>query len=161
MKIFNFVETNINSKIYFMKISIPFTLFFVVVTTIGCSTVQPNGIFKANTSVPVSEETEFRELMKKDAEDRKARAAEAVNQFLSDEPNDPKAAILFKNNSNCNIIVRISGKGKSYNLPVEKNNLNYIVLEKGSYQLKSNLCRAKYLTTKNLVESIEINLSEN
>ncbi len=144
-----------------MKILIPVILCFIVFNLVGCISIQQNTTKQTSVSNPISEETEFRELMKKDETDRKIRAAEAVNQFLNDEPNDPKAAILIKNNSNCNIIVRISGKGKSYNLPVEKNNLNYLVLEKGSYQFKSNLCRAKYLTTKNLIESIEINLSEN
>ena len=104
--------------------------------------------------------SEFEVLMKKDALDKENRAAEAINQFLNDQPSDPKSAILFKNNTNCNIIIRISGKGKNYTLPVEKLKINYLVLEKGTYTFKTNLCRSKYNSTKNLSQSIDINFSE-
>lgn len=104
--------------------------------------------------------SEFEILMKKDATDRQTRSAEAINQFLNDSPSDPKSAILFNNKTNCNIIIRISGKGKSYNLPVEKLKINYIVLDKGSYSFKANLCNSRYNVNKNVTESFEINLSE-
>ena len=107
-----------------------------------------------------SSASEFEILMKKNALDKDVRSAEAINQFLNDSPTDSKSAILFNNKTNCNIIIRISGKGKNYNLPIEKMNINYIVLEKGSYSFKANLCNSRYSANKNLTESVEINLSE-
>lgn len=115
----------------------------------------------SSTTNSVMDETEeYEALLKTDALDKNQRAAEAVNQFLNDNITDPRAALLFKNNTNCNIIMRISGNGKNYRIPLEKKNVNYIVVDKGYYQFKAQLCRAEYASSKQLTESLEINLSE-
>lgn len=129
-------------------------ILFVLIRCMPVSTSSssPNSV--------VDETEEYEALLKTDAIDKNQRAAEAVNQFLNDSHSDPRAALLFKNNTNCNIIIRISGNGKNYRVPVAKMNVNYLVLDKSYYTFKANLCRAKYSSSKQLTESLEINLSE-
>lgn len=102
----------------------------------------------------------FEELMKSDAVDRKNRAAEAVNLFLNEIPADENSAVLFENNSKCNLIIRISGP-ISYQLPVPKIAKNYVVLPKGGYQFQSKVCHSTYNSYKKLTQSITITLSGN
>ena len=124
-------------------------------------------IFKSCESVPYNYRNSpaengdnFEELMKQDALDKKLRAVEALNLFLNETPSDKNAAILFENNSNCNIVIRISG-AKNYKLPIRKLGKNYVVLPKGNYQFQSYVCNSKYNSTKNLKGSITIALSGN
>ena len=102
---------------------------------------------------------EFNTLLKADSLTKRQRAAEAVNQFINDSIDAENAAILFRNKSDCNIIIRISGSS-DYNLPILKQDINYLVLPKGHYQLRSKLCRSEYFRDLNLDQSIDISLSE-
>lgn len=104
-------------------------------------------------------DAEFIALLKVDSLTKRQRAAEAVNQFINDSIDAETAAILFRNKSDCNIIVRISG-ASDYNLPIPKQDINYLVLPKGQYQLKSKLCHSEYLRDLNLDQSMDINLTE-
>ena len=98
--------------------------------------------------------------MELDKKDKLQRAADAVNQFVNDSPTDPNAAILIKNETNCNIIVRINGTNGNYRVPVPKGDKNYILLKKGSYIFKSQFCDAKYFSDKTVTESITLTLTE-
>lgn len=138
-----------------------FLSLFTFLLLFSCETL-PN-VYRSGTPVSVSkpdESREFAELMETDKKDKLQRAAEAVNQLINESPNDPKASVLIKNETNCNIIVRISGNNFSYNLPIPKSDKNYIMLNKGTYTFKSNFCEAKYLSTKTLTESVTITLTE-
>lgn len=137
-------------------------LVFLAALAISCETLP--AVYRSNnpvTPVKVDESQEFAELMEIDKKDKLQRAAEAVNQFVNDEPTDPQAAILIKNETNCNIIVRISGRNENHNIPVPKGDKNYLVLKKGSYVFKSNFCDSKYYSDKNITESVTITLTEN
>lgn len=114
----------------------------------------------SGTKAYSSEASEFQALIAEYEKTKDQRAAEAVSQFLNDSTSDPQAAVLFKNNTSCNIIIRINGNGKSISFPVEKNSINYLMLDKGTYTFKANLCKAKYSSGKTLTESLEIAISE-
>jgi hypothetical protein len=64
-----------------------------------------------------------------------------------------EAVLLFRNNSDCNIILRIEGKN-FYNLAVPAHGENFIILNKGSYTLNSNVCDVKYSSQKDIKKSI-------
>lgn len=109
---------------------------------------------------PISQEESFEELMIIDAVDRKARAIAAANQFLNDGPEDTVAAILIENESNCDVIIKIFGI-KNYTLPIPKNGKNFLVVPKGNYSLKGEVCNTIYNSTKNITQSINLKLSVN
>lgn len=112
-----------------------------------------------NKSSNVSERNEFESLMKKDKIGKIQRNGEVVNQLINERPGDKMAAITVKNNTKCDIIVRISG-AKNYLLPVYKNDKNFILIDKGNYTFSSNFCIAKYYKQKSIAESVVITLSE-
>lgn len=95
-----------------------------------------------------------------DALDKDQRAAEAATQFLNDDSENANAAVLFRNQSQCNTIISVSGANYYKKLPVPKGGINYLILKKGSYHFSSTLCRAQYCSSKILSESIEISISE-
>jgi hypothetical protein len=115
--------------------------------------VYPNNSSIANAS------NEFEALMIKDKLDKNQRSAAVVSQLINDQPTDKVAALVFENNTNCNIIVRISG-AKNYRLPIFKSSRNFLIIDKGSYAFTSNFCNSTYNSRKNIVESVTITLSE-
>ena len=136
-------------KKYYLLLILAFTIFN------SCESVP-----YSYRNSPVENSDNFEELMKIDEVDRKIRAAEAVNLFLNEVPEDKNAAVLIENNSTCNMVVRIVG-AKNYQLPVPKMGKNYMVLPKGMYQFQAKVCNSSYNATKNLMESISIALSGN
>ena len=106
------------------------------------------------------EAPEFAILIKQDSINKHQNAAESLDVLLNENSNDSRVSVIINNNSNCNIIVRISGN-KSYNLPIRKNFRNFILIEKGTYSMGANLCRARYSNTKTFGGSTSLTLSEN
>lgn len=102
---------------------------------------------------------EFNMLMKKDSLDKQNNAAESLDILLNGSPNDSRISLIVNNNTNCNIILRLSGS-KIYNLPIIKNRKNFIVVEKGTYSLGANLCNSRYSTSKTFDDSATMTLSE-
>lgn len=135
-------------------------LFFCILACLSLINCGTNMYSSSNTnSITYSEQQEFQELMKLDSLTKTQRIVETANQFLNDDDNSTKAAVLSENKSNCNIIVRMNGN-KSYRLPVLKNDINFLMINKGNYQFRSKLCRAHYKSSKQIVESVKITLSE-
>ncbi len=152
-----------------MKTYLPSFLIVLAFSLTSCETVYyrtQNGVqgsSKASNTAKklyASQEAEFKGLMEKDAEDRNQRAAAAVNLFLNETPAAAKAAILFKNNSSCDIIIRVNGDAKRLSVPVKANDMNYILVDKNTYSFSAKLCKAQYQSTKRISESIEIGISE-
>lgn len=141
-----------------MKFLIPFFALLLI----SCETLPK--VYRSNipSSQPKTDErTEYAELIEIDQKEKLQRAAEAVTQFINESPNDPNAAVLIKNETNCNIIVRISGANGNYRIHVAQHDKNYIVLKKGSYTFTSSFCEARYFSDKTLTESITLTLTEN
>ncbi len=94
------------------------------------------------------EKKEFDELLAIDTtEVGKKRKVRLLNQLFSQDSHSQDAIIMIKNNSQCNIIIRIQGR-ESYNLPVSARGENSIVLKKGDYQFTSNVCDIEYSSLK-------------
>lgn len=105
------------------------------------------------------EKEEFDRLMKEDSINKNKTVAESLGVLLNEDPNEKKVSLLINNNSECNIILRFAGE-KFYNLPIYKNNKNFILIEKGTYSLGANLCKARYSADKTFTDSVTMTLSE-
>ncbi|MDR2206399.1 MAG: hypothetical protein LBE36_09645 [Flavobacteriaceae bacterium] len=88
----------------------------------------------------------------------KQQAVDLLNHMFSNDPNSKEAYIQIMNQSNCNLNVKITGK-KTYNLAVPANNQNFILVDKGNYTLSSDVCGAKYSSSKNIIKDIMITLN--
>ncbi|PWN69854.1 hypothetical protein C1631_007495 [Chryseobacterium phosphatilyticum] len=107
---------------------------------------------------PGSEEAEeFKRLIAESSVEHKKKAVQLLNAMLNEDISRKEAILLFKNKSDCNIVLRIEGKD-FYNLAVPARGENFIVINKGSYTLNSNVCDAKYTSKKEVKKSIFVTI---
>lgn len=104
-----------------------------------------------------SEQEEFEELMNQSTAAKNRHAAQLLSQLFDNDTNSDEAILFAQNNSDCNMIMRISGKNY-YNLAVPRHGENSIVIKKGEYLLTSNLCDAKYSSVKIIDKNMMITL---
>lgn len=97
----------------------------------------------------------FRKLMSETSEEHKEKTKNLLNNIFNEDINNQEAILLLKNNSDCNLVLEISGK-KFYNLAVPAKSENFIVLNKDSYNLSGNLCDVKYQSSKNINKSLVV-----
>lgn len=109
--------------------------------------------FKANLIAKDSEE--FKKLMSETSSEHKEKTVQLLNAMFSEDINSKEAILLFRNNSDCNLVLKISGK-KFYNLAVPAHNENFIVLDKDQYSLSSNICDVEYASKRLINKNIQI-----
>ncbi|MBP6577238.1 MAG: hypothetical protein KA232_08500 [Chryseobacterium sp.] len=83
--------------------------------------------------------------------------AAMLTSLFNNNPNKKEAIIQFVNKSKCNLIIKISGK-KFYNLTVPSNGQNYILVDKGSYNVSTSICDAIYNQNKAFTKDVIITL---
>lgn len=83
--------------------------------------------------------------------------AAVLTSLFNNNPNKKEAIVQFVNKSKCNLIIKISGK-KFYNLTVPANGQNYILVDKGSYNVTTSICDAVYNQNKSFTKDIIITL---
>lgn len=104
------------------------------------------------------ETEEFKKLIELSSEAKKEKTVGLLNQLFVNDIESGNAILLIQNNSDCNMIIRIQG-GKFYNLAVPAHGENSLVVEKGSYNLSSNLCDAKYSAVKDIKKNMLVILN--
>lgn len=104
-----------------------------------------------------NESEEFKRLISETSVEHKEKTAALLNAMLNEDITRKEAILLFKNNSDCNIILRIEGKDY-YNLAVPAHGENFTVINKGSYTLSSNVCDMKYFSQKDVKKSIFVTI---
>lgn len=104
-----------------------------------------------------AEAQEFKRLLAENSTEHKEKTEQLLNAMLNEDITKKESILLFKNNSDCNIVLRIEGKGY-YNLAVPAHGENFIVISKGSYTLSSNVCDMKYFSQKDIKRSIFVTI---
>ncbi len=100
----------------------------------------------------------FNELINTEAEKKKGIVdAQALNKMLAQGQQDNLRLFLVKNNSECNMVMEIEGRVK-YQLPIAAGGQNSILLPKGFYQLKGNVCELSYEAQKDLNKNVLVSL---
>lgn len=84
--------------------------------------------------------------------------AAVLTSLFSNNPNKKEAIVQFVNKSQCNLVIKISGK-KFYNLTVPANGQNYILVDKGSYNVTTSICDAAYNQNKAFTKDVIITLN--
>lgn len=133
-----------------MKYLILLSGFFLL----SCAATQSTSAPKTS----IDETAEFAKLMEQDKIGKEQRVAEAVNLLLNSSTTDTKAAVKFHNTTNCDIILRIFGS-KDYLLPVPKNDKNFVILDKGYYNMKYYVCQDVNTEHLNIEDSKEYTIS--
>lgn len=115
-------------------------------------------VITAKPKINKNDEEAFEALMNSEAEkNKKALTAQVLNEMLGKDVNDELSLLLVKNNSDCNMVLKVEGKS-IYNMPIPANGQNAIMVEKGVYQLKGNVCELKYESEKDLNKNILVSL---
>ena len=84
--------------------------------------------------------------------------AAMLTSLFSNDPNKKEVIVQFVNKSQCVLIIKVSGK-KFYNLTVPANGQNFIMVEKGSYNVSTSICDAVYNQNKALTKDVIITLN--
>jgi hypothetical protein len=104
-----------------------------------------------------NEAEEFKRLLLESSAEHKEKTVKLLNAMFNEDITRKEAILLFKNNSDCNIVLRIEGKDY-YNLAVPAHGENFIVLNKGLYSINSNVCDMKYISQKDIKKSIFVTI---
>jgi len=110
----------------------------------------PNRFMRNSSS---NDAEEFKKLLAETSDQHKEKTVKLLNAMFDEDITSKEAVLLFRNNSDCNIVLRIEGKD-FYNLAVPAHGENFIVLNKGSYSLNSNVCDVRYSSQKDIKKSI-------
>ncbi|WP_238555540.1 DUF6759 domain-containing protein [Chryseobacterium sp. P1-3] len=92
---------------------------------------------------------EFKRLLVESTSEHKEKTVKLLNAMFNEDITRKEAILLFRNNSDCNIVLRVEGKDY-YNLAVPAHGENFVVINKGSYTLSSNVCDMKYTSLKDI-----------
>ncbi len=109
----------------------------------------PRSVLKQKNN---AESEEFRQLLAENSTNHQDKTVKILNQLFNNDVSNKEAILLLQNNSDCNMIVRLQGKD-FYNLAVPAHGENSIVLKKGEYVLKSNVCDMQYSSAKRIEKS--------
>lgn len=129
--------------------------------TKGARTAKPMEARPVMTDIPnrfmrnsnSNDAEEFKKLIAETSDQHKDKTVKLLNAMFDEDITRKEAVLLFRNNSDCNIILRIEGKD-FYNLAVPAHGENFIILNKGSYTLNSNVCDVRYSSQKDIKKSI-------
>lgn len=97
----------------------------------------------------------FKKLMSETSEEHKERTKKLLNNIFNEDIHHNEAILLLKNNSDCDLVLEISGK-KFYNLAIPARGENFIVLSKDLYTFSGNVCDVKYQSSKDIRKSLVV-----
>ena len=115
----------------------------------------PNNVIRNSSS---SEAEEFKRLMASTTKEHKDKTVKLLNAMFNEDISSKEVIFLFKNNSDCNLVLRIQGKD-FYNMAVPAKGENFIVINKGNYTLTSNVCDVLYSSQKEIKKSIFLTIT--
>lgn len=101
---------------------------------------------------------EFKRLIAETSSEHKDKTVHLLNKMFDQDLSNKEAILLVKNNSDCNLIIRILGN-KLYNLPIPAGAETFIVIDKGFYKLTGNVCNAPYASQKEIKNNIFITIN--
>lgn len=105
-----------------------------------------------------AETEEFKRLIASTPAEHKDKTVKLLNAMFNEDISSKEVILLFKNNSDCNIVLRIQGKD-FYNLAVPAKGENSIVINKGNYTLTSHVCDVLYSSQKDIRKSIFLTIN--
>ncbi|ASK30854.1 hypothetical protein CEY12_12350 [Chryseobacterium sp. T16E-39] len=101
---------------------------------------------------------EFKRLILESSQKHKDKTVKLLNALFDEDPTRKESILLFKNNSECNLVLRIQGDN-FYHMAVPAHDENFIVVKKGTYSLESTICDLKYNTKKDIRKNIILTIN--
>lgn len=107
-------------------------------------------VYANNDVVPTEKKAEVKSAGNKKTED-------VLNHLFNNDPKGKEAYLQIKNQSDCNIRVKLEGD-KSYYMDIPSKGESYILIPKGYYNLSTNICNAQYSSLKNITQDMQLKL---
>lgn len=82
----------------------------------------------------------------------KDKTVKLLNSLFDQDPAKKEAILLIQNNSACDLILRLQSKNGFYNVAVPSKGENTLLVNKGVYELVSNVCDVKYVSNKEIIK---------
>ncbi|WP_415329151.1 DUF6759 domain-containing protein [Chryseobacterium sp. MMS23-Vi53] len=105
-----------------------------------------------------AEAEEFKRLIASTSTEHKNKTVKLLNAMFNEDISSKEVILLFKNQSDCNLVVRIQGND-FYNMAVPAKGENFIVINKGNYTITSNVCDVLYSSQKDIKKSIFLTIN--
>lgn len=87
---------------------------------------------------------------------QKAQNTADVLNYVFGEKKENIAMVTIKNQSQCDIVVNITG-AKNYTANVKANAVERVLVEKGIYTIDTKICEAVYNAQREIKDGIELN----
>jgi len=111
-----------------------------------------------NIQTNISEVEEFSRLILSTPQQHKDKTVQLLNTMFNEDVSSRNVILLLRNETNCNLILRIQGKD-NYDMAIPSKGENFIVINKGSYDLKSNVCSNIYFSKKDITKGTILTIS--
>ncbi len=85
------------------------------------------------------------------------RAVNLLNQLFNTDASNNNMVLIIKNDSDCDFTMEISGSSR-YTLPVAARKTESIIVQKGDYEIKSQVCLSQYKVYKTFSENTELSI---
>mgnify|MGYP003601320969 CR=1 FL=1 len=135
-------------------------LVLLSVCLVSCATTKSAapllGATKSSVSMEPEETAPEPEQVKPKAK-APEKAVVLLNQLFNTDDANKHTALIINNDSDCDFIMTVQG-GKSYSIPVSAKKTESIVVEKGDYVLRSDVCNTTYLARKSLSDNTQVNI---
>lgn len=115
----------------------------------------PNSVMKDANS---KDAEDFKRLISETKKSHKEKTVKLLNAMINEDISKKEVILLLKNNSDCNLVLRIEGKD-FYNMAIPAHGENFIVINKGSYTLNSNVCDVKYNSQKSIKKNMFLTIN--
>jgi len=122
----------------------------------GTTNIKPVQLSGQNRNSTDFEDAEFQRLL--NSESKKEKTVQLLNQLFDNDISNNQAILLVQNNSDCNMILKIEGK-EFYNLAIPSRGENSVVLSKGQYSLRGNVCEVPYSSGKSIAKNTMVTLT--
>ncbi len=105
-----------------------------------------------------AEKEEFEKLMKITPEEHQKKSVGILNSLFNQEKNTKETIVLIRNDSDCDFVFRMNGEN-AYTLAVPAHKESSILINKGDYNVSTNVCRTPYSSYKNIIQNTMIILN--
>lgn len=131
-----------------------FLLFSFIISLASCSTRSVSPVFVGNNSNVILASDPVK-LPKSLAVEQKA--VMLLNQLFNTDSSNEKMILMISNESDCDFTLNITGRS-NYILPVAAKHTESIVLDRGGYEVKSEVCKTPYKTFKVFLDNTNLSI---
>lgn len=109
--------------------------------------------------INLAETEEFNRLISSTPQEHKNKTVKLLNAMFNEDISSKNVILLLKNQTTCNLVLRVQGKD-NYNMAIPAKGENFIIINKGSYNLISNVCNKPYSSKKDIIKGTLLTISD-